>query len=59
MQQIQEKVFSSLNISKNQLITEISIILAKQELSTRVKIEEDCHFSTKEIINIKYDTIRS
>ena len=33
LQTIQEQVFSSLSISKNQLLSEISLLLAKQQLS--------------------------
>lgn len=33
MEQAREKIFSSLNISKNRLLDEISLLLAKQQIS--------------------------
>ena len=33
LQKTQEKIFSSLHISKNQLLNEVSVLLAKQQLS--------------------------
>ncbi len=40
MEQAREKIFSSLNISKNRLLDEISLLLAKQQISEfRMEIE--------------------
>jgi hypothetical protein len=40
MEQAREKIFSSLNISKNLLLDEISLLLAKQQISEfRMEIE--------------------
>lgn len=40
MEQALEKIFSSLNISKNRLLDEISLLLAKQQISEfRMEIE--------------------
>jgi hypothetical protein len=33
MEQVQEKIFSSLHISKKQLLDEMSLLLAKQQIS--------------------------
>jgi len=40
MEQVQEKIFSSLHISKNRLLDEMSLLLAKQQISEfRMEIE--------------------